>query len=100
MASDIVSQYSVSARSAFRPDGVNTGASLIATGRLGVYEIISSESQHPDSIAFPADIGTHVIRILKKDRTPSKNHRKFIGIDEPPYCWFQQGIDPNRKCTN
>jgi hypothetical protein len=44
------------------------------TGRQGVLEVVISTSEHPDNSSYRAPVGTVVVRILKKDGTPSKKY--------------------------
>jgi hypothetical protein len=58
------------------------------TGRVAVYEIITADSQHHGYSSNPASIGSHVLRILKKDGETSRKYEQFncdgIGI---PWRW-------------
>lgn len=63
------------------------------TGRRGVLEVITSTSEHPSNQADyrRAQVGALVIRLLKKDRTPSKmyEHRQW----EMRHRWVPEGTD-------
>lgn len=51
----------------------------VPTGRVGIVEPVTKDTIHPDNLGSytRADIGSYIVRILKKDGTPSKNYVRF-----------------------
>lgn len=69
---------------------------MVPTGKIGLIEAITSTSEHSgtDSVWRRADIGSYVIRILKKDGTPSKHYIKCTSW-EAKNRWLPEGVDAN-----
>lgn len=64
------------------------------TGRRGVVEAITRESQHPATKKYDrASIGEFVIRIVKKDGSKSKDYGKF---DKWKAVWLPPGQEPKK----
>lgn len=66
------------------------------TGRVGVVEAITRQSEHPSNLAdySRAIVGSFVIRLQKKDGSPSKQYipiRSYLG------GWFREDVDPNDR---
>jgi hypothetical protein len=40
------------------------------TGKEGIFEIVTNETQFPANIAYRKEIGKYIVRVLKKDGTP------------------------------
>lgn len=63
------------------------------TGRVGVIELITQKSQHPKTTTCSrASVGSFVIRLLKKDGTPSLNYvaTSYSGF----HGWHPEGKQP------
>jgi hypothetical protein len=60
------------------PKGWGYSREKKSTGRRGVLEVITATSEHPDNVPSyrRASVGDVVVRILKKDGTPSKKYVK------------------------
>lgn len=56
------------------PNKYNFRGEKRATGRQGILEVIIPTSEHPDNTSYRAPVGAVVVRILKKDGTPSKKY--------------------------
>ena len=62
------------------------------TGRIGVLEVITEKSEHPaNKTNGLAERGELVIRILKKDNTPSKSYERVNGWRSDH--WVPEGAD-------
>lgn len=62
------------------------------TGRVGILEVITSTSEHPANKTYGlANRGDLVIRILKKDGTPSKMYEQVRR--HCAYHWVPEGTD-------
>lgn len=44
---------------------------MAKTGKEGIFEIVTNETQFPKNIEYRKEIGSYIVRILKKDGTPS-----------------------------
>lgn len=62
----------------------------------GVMEIITAESEHPDSLNkySRASIGDVVVRLLKKDGTPGKKYESLTGWKAKH--WLPEGQTPGK----
>ena len=68
------------------------------TGLTGVIEVWTHDSARPGNRASVPDPGTRVVRILKRDGTPSTRFEPWNWFSEaPPYGWYPEGVDPNLK---
>jgi hypothetical protein len=62
-------------------------------GRAGVFEVITRDSQHSAGLRWQrAELGAFVIRIIKKDETPSRNYIAFR--DGFRFRWLPEGKSP------
>jgi hypothetical protein len=61
------------------------------TGRRGVVEIITSESQHPSKRISQAKLGEFVIRLIRKNGEPSSDYGRFDNWDTR---WLLSGATP------
>jgi hypothetical protein len=69
---------------------------LQLSGKRGVIEVITAESQHPGNISAysRASIGTVVVRYLKADGKPSRNYSAWSAMSRP---WSPEGVDLNKE---
>lgn len=67
------------------------------TGKFGVVEIFSRESDYPANrtLGLPG-IGGRCVRLLKKGGAPSLAIESFRRGD-PPRGWYPEGVDPNEE---
>lgn len=69
---------------------------------FGVVEAVTSQTVHPSNAAdySKADIGTFIIRMLKKDGTTGSKYERFQSFHKSnriPRGWYPDGVDPNKK---
>lgn len=70
-------------------------APMKLTGRKGVVEAITRESEHPNNRSCSrAEIGDFVIRVLKNDGTRSKQYETFVGYRSQ---WLPEGKKPKQS---
>lgn len=73
-----------------------SGRKLEPTGKVGIIEVITPTSEHPDNVSSwrAAEAGDLVIRTLRKDGTPGKSYEKSVSY-AAQNSWFPAGVDPN-----
>lgn len=59
-------------------------------GQRGVLEIVTTDSRFGGNISHAPTIGKEIVRLLKKDGTPSLRYDTWISD------WRPDGVDPNR----
>lgn len=65
------------------------------TGRTGVIELVTRETQHPANLRYgKASVGSYVIRLLKKDGTPSLSYVE-LGAWRTG-TWLPEGKEPKQ----
>lgn len=67
----------------------------IKTGRSGVIEMVTLDSEFPANRAKPW-IGSTILRIRNKDSRLGKLYER-VSTASWPYGWFEEGVDPNAE---
>jgi hypothetical protein len=78
----------------WKRSGYYGGGPSKPTGRKGVVNIWTRQSDHPGNLRWGLpEVGDRYIRVLKKDGTPSRNFEK---LSDWKASWLPEGTEPKR----